>query len=87
MSGETIECVEHKWHFPPNEVCPVCEGIELEQSRIVKLLEDRIITANALSPDGLTQWDNTFNLMIQHTIELIKEETNEPNTGKPNAAR
>jgi hypothetical protein len=52
-------------------------GLAWEQERIIKLLESKIIISNVLSPDKLPEWDYTLNLTLQHTIQLIKGETNE----------
>lgn len=50
-------------------------GVAHEKERIIKLLENRKVVFNALSGYELTNWDSTFNLMLQHTIELIEGET------------
>jgi hypothetical protein len=73
MSGETIECVAHKWHFPPDEVCPVCEGIEFEQERIIKLLEEHVWQLD-VAPNG--KWKQRcrcgfYGVFNEHLIELI----------------
>lgn len=33
------QCEKHNWYVEKNAVCPVCEGIELERSRILSTLE------------------------------------------------
>jgi len=71
MSGETIECAAHKWHFPPDEVCPVCEGIEFEKERIIKLLEGQIHGCSGYDCDSCDDSSQIVDL-----IELIKGETN-----------
>jgi hypothetical protein len=51
-------------------------GREYEQERIIKLLQSKTIIYSVLTPDQLGEWEQMFNLMLGHTIELIKGETN-----------
>jgi hypothetical protein len=52
-------------------------GIAFEQERIIKLLQSKTIIYSVLTPNQLGEWEQMFNLMLGHTIKLIKGETNE----------
>lgn len=34
------ECEEHRVYFAAGDQCPVCEGVELERERIIKVVEN-----------------------------------------------
>lgn len=50
-------------------------GQAYEQERIIELLQSKTIIHSVLTPAQLGEWEQMFNLMLIHTIELIKGET------------
>lgn len=69
MSGEQNNCAEHDWWFEVGDTCPVCEGINAEQARIIKLLEE-------MPDDYWTRLGGFANKVDRaELIELIKGET------------
>ena len=50
-------------------------GADIERERIIKLLKSKTIIYSVLTPEQLGEWEQMFNLMLGHTIELIKGET------------
>jgi hypothetical protein len=71
MSGEQDNCADHDWWFEVGDTCPVCEGINAEQARIINLLQN-LELCHAL-------WEHWEYQDEQHPFpyELIKGETSE----------
>lgn len=59
-------CEEHDWYFEDDDICPVCQGIELEHSRVLRVIETAYSDKN-FANHGSLEWTSDI-------IKLIKGE-------------